>query len=427
MYFDNENATKRKGTIDLKAATELKVVPDAYYNYEDAFTVITASRNWVMCPESHKDQQMWLDAIRPMIGGSEAGEGGTSTETSLYNPAGNRRMSVGPGGRMSMVVQQTGVKMKGWLERAEDDEWQRRYFILSTCLRDGVQEGTLEYYLDEELTEDEDSETFDLEVGSTKVKAIKEKNKFCFQLMNGKRSRIRSLAKNTTLAPLRMPPWPSPLTPCAHAALLPQTTVRTDALAPTARPVRPTSPAPRSPPPPPHRAGGESIVLNADEDAERDEWIKAITEVLEKAAVKPPKIKMDASATSPGAPSPGEHWRDGQVAAAARRRRVEPEGAATIHSGWMSKKGEGMLAKWQQRWFVLLDNKDMHYFEDEECASHKGVVQMQSLKKGDIKRNKSGSSDYSFTIATPGRKWALNPGTEAAYDEWEKQLLGIAA
>ena len=50
----------------------------------------------------------------------------------------------------------------------------------------------------EELTEDEDSETFDLEVGSTKVKAIKEKNKFCFQLMNGKRSRIRSLAKNTT-------------------------------------------------------------------------------------------------------------------------------------------------------------------------------------------------------------------------------------
>ena len=119
---------------------------------------------------------------------------------------------------MSMVVQQTGVKMKGWLERAEDDEWQRRYFILSTCLRDGVQEGTLEYYLDEELTEDEDSETFDLEVGSTKVKAIKEKNKFCFQLMNGKRSRIRSLAKNTTLAPLRMP-RPSPLTPCAHASL----------------------------------------------------------------------------------------------------------------------------------------------------------------------------------------------------------------
>ena len=168
-------------------------------------------------------------------------------------------------------------------------------------------------------------------------------------------------------------------------------------------------------------------MLNADEDAERDEWIKAITEVLEKAAVKPPKIKMDASATSPGAPSPGSIGGMGKSQRLPAGAEWNPKGAATIHSGWMSKKGEGMLAKWQQRWFVLLDNKDMHYFEDEECVSHKGVVQMQSLKKGDIKRNKSGSSDYSFTIQTLGRKWALNPGTEAAYDEWEKQLLGIAA
>jgi hypothetical protein len=201
--------------------------------------------------------------------------------------------------------------------------------------------------------------------------------------------------------------------------------VRTDA---PPRPAPPASPgAALTAATPQPTAGGESIVLNADEDAERDEWIKAITEVLEKAAVKPPKIKMDASATSPGAPSPGNIGGMGKSQRLPAGAEWNPKGAATIHSGWMSKKGEGMLAKWQQRWFVLLDNKDMHYFEDEECASHKGVVQMQSLKKGDIKRNKSGSSDYSFTIVTPGRKWALNPGTEAAYDEWEKQLLGIAA
>ena len=35
------------------------------------------------------------------------------------------------------------------------------------------------------------------------------------------------------------------------------------------------------------------------------------------------------------------------------------------------------------------------------------------------------STDYSFSIKTPGRKWMLNPGTEKAFDEWEQKLLSV--
>ena len=34
---------------------------------------------------------------------------------------------------------------------------------------------------------------------------------------------------------------------------------------------------------------------------------------------------------------------------------------------------------------------------------------------------------HSFQLSTPGRKWVLNPGTEAAYETWEQKLLDIAA
>ena len=170
-------------------------------------------------------------------------------------------------------------------------------------------------------------------------------------------------------------------------------------------------------------------MLNADEDAERDEWMKAITEVLEKAAQKPPKLKTDATAVrgSASAPTPGGIGGMGKSQRLPAGSEWNPSQAATLHSGWMSKKGEGMLAKSQSRWFVLLDDKNMHYFEDEDCTSHKGVVQLQSLTKGDFKRVKPKSSDYSFQLATPGRKWVLNPGTEAAYETWEQKLLDIAA
>ena len=44
-----------------------------------------------------------------------------------------------------------------------------------------------------------------------------------------------------------------------------------------------------------------------------------------------------------------------------------------VHAGTMAKKGEGMMAKWQQRWFVLFASGQLQYFssESEDEASLK--------------------------------------------------------
>merc|ERR1712185_509525 len=42
-----------------------------------------------------------------------------------------------------------------------------------------------------------------------------------------------------------------------------------------------------------------------------------------------------------------------------------PEPALKLHAGYLTKKGEGMMAKSQQRWFVLYRNGQIHYFEGE--------------------------------------------------------------
>ena len=48
------------------------------------------------------------------------------------------------------------------------------------------------------------------------------------------------------------------------------------------------------------------------------------------------------------------------------------------------------------------------------------------VRKQDMQRTKTSSStDYSFCIKAPGRKWHLNPGTEKAFDEWEQQLMAV--
>ena len=64
--------------------------------------------------------------------------------------------------RLSLVVE-TNILKKGWLERREGEgeeaTWQRRFFTLSTERRDGKISLSLEYFLDEEQTEDEDSDT----------------------------------------------------------------------------------------------------------------------------------------------------------------------------------------------------------------------------------------------------------------------------
>jgi len=97
-----------------------------------------------------------------------------------------------------------------------------------------------------------------------------------------------------------------------------------------------------------------------------------------------------------------------------------------VHSGWMKKKGQGPAlfgGKMQRRYFVLYDNRELHYFEGStmDNISRKGRIRMATatelarLKPDDRK-------DYTFIIRVPGRDWVLDPGSEAAWEEWESKL-----
>ena len=98
-----------------------------------------------------------------------------------------------------------------------------------------------------------------------------------------------------------------------------------------------------------------------------------------------------------------------------------------VHAGMMSKKGEGLMAKWQQRWFVLYSSGQLQYFssESEDDASLKGTISLEGVKPANVMRLKPGGSDYSFAIQTPKRKWVLNAGTGATFDEWHAKLLQV--
>ena len=139
----------------------MEVLPDAYDTYERAFSVVSAKQRWVMCPESHTNQLRWLDALRPMIGGDDA--------------AAEARVGVFQrGGSFTSIQTEPKVLKAGWLRRAseadaeegEHAEWCTRYFRLVSWWRDGAQQAELEYYLDAELTPDEDADTVELHPSS---------------------------------------------------------------------------------------------------------------------------------------------------------------------------------------------------------------------------------------------------------------------
>ena len=139
----------------------MEVLPDAYDTYERAFSVVSAKQRWVMCPESHTNQLRWLDALRPMIGGDDAA---AEALVGVFQR----------GGSFTSIQTEPKVLKAGWLRRAseadaeegEHAEWCTRYFRLVSWWRDGAQQAELEYYLDAELTPDEDADTVELHPSS---------------------------------------------------------------------------------------------------------------------------------------------------------------------------------------------------------------------------------------------------------------------
>ena len=80
-------------------------------------------------------------------------------------------------------------------------------------------------------------------------------------------------------------------------------------------------------------------------------------------------------------------------------------------------------SKMQKRYFVLYDNKELHYFEGSsmENIQRKGRIKLKDATN--LVRNKpDDKKDFTFTIKVPGRDWVLDPGSMAVWQEWEAKL-----
>jgi len=97
-----------------------------------------------------------------------------------------------------------------------------------------------------------------------------------------------------------------------------------------------------------------------------------------------------------------------------------------VHSGWMKKKGSGGAlfgGKMQKRYFVLYDNRELHYFEGSsmENIQRKGRIRMATATE--LMRVKpDDKKDFTFVIKATGRDWILDPGSQAAWEEWQAKL-----
>jgi len=97
-----------------------------------------------------------------------------------------------------------------------------------------------------------------------------------------------------------------------------------------------------------------------------------------------------------------------------------------VHSGWMKKKGSGGAlfgGKMQKRYFVLYDNRELHYFEGSsmENIQRKGRIRMATATE--LMRVKpDDKKDFTFVIKATGRDWILDPGSQAAWEDWQAKL-----
>ena len=105
-------------------------------------------------------------------------------------------------------------------------------------------------------------------------------------------------------------------------------------------------------------------------------------------------------------------------------RRDASAGSALLFTPHGYFQGSALFGgKMQKRYFVLYDNRELHYFEGSSMdnISRKGRIRMATATE--LARTKPmDKKDFTLVIKVPGRDWILDPGSEAAFEEWESKL-----
>jgi len=145
--------------------------------------------------------------------------------------------------------------------------------------------------------------------------------------------------------------------------------------------------------------------LSAPKAEDLDEWIEM--------------LGGESGGSDGGTRSTARRESDATLSSAAAGQLVE------VHSGWMKKKGQGpsLFSKMQRRYFVLYDNRELHYFEGTmmDNITRKGRIRMAQATEL-MRLKPDDGKDFTFIIKVPGRDWILDPGSQAAWEDWESKL-----
>jgi len=114
---------------------------------------------------------------------------------------------------------------------------------------------------------------------------------------------------------------------------------------------------------------------------------------------------------------------------------------AKVYEGWLLKKQKSMLKSDKQRWFVLHEGGELHYFADPDSLDKQvGMVSLKGLSASDVKALtadvKPGEMPQVFIIENAERTgsggasgkskdWILDAGAPGACTTWVKQLKGV--
>jgi len=363
LYFESDRSPKCKGVIDLKEATVCQRVTNPDYNYEFAFEVVSPKRTWTLCPDDLHAMQEWMADIRPLIGG-EITPGGSAAGAAAPSAAAGEK---GPKRRKS--VTKTGGDASRSYEANEDGE-----IKLGNEGSSILKKGWLEKR--GEINTAWKNRYFVL-TGEDAVNDVPKMLRYFKDEESYRIARTGGSIEIDENVKVSMGSAIDPDHPHYFEIL----------------------------------TEGRTYNLCAPSDGDLQEWITAL-------GGDEPRF---SSSVGSAAASGGDR-RD----SCASMSSFATGALVEVHSGWMKKKGQGPSlfgGKMQRRYFVLYDNRELHYFEGStmDNISRKGRIRMAmatelSRLKPDDKK------DFTFIIKVPGRDWILDPLTQSAWEEWESKL-----
>ena len=92
------------------------------------------------------------------------------------------------------------------------------------------------------------------------------------------------------------------------------------------------------------------------------------------------------------------------------------------YSGWAMKLG-ARVKNWKRRWFVLLSNGKLRYFEDKNAYQEKGHLQIN--KKTSISIAPATSAGVQIQIVNDKRTLIMTLPTQDEAEQWSSKLINI--